>query len=864
MKKNILSFLCLFIISFVFAQTKVINIWYTPVQKPAYVWDEYYYYFAPQYLAEDLAGLLESSTGLTFVPKVYDGKSKTGILLLLDSANHKLSNEAAIVNSDGVSFLKITGRYASGLSYALYTYLEKVGFKFYLPGKKWTIIPAKKNIFLGKINNETWKPFFKVRASFLSGGMHWIKNLDPQANNLKEWNTWFRRNRMGSEYMILGGHIGEAFNAYNRKEIEKDSMILAPINGKRKYDVYGKLDPTYEKGVNLFNNWIVEQYKDAKKIVPSFIPCNTYQSVDPGDGLNYCHSPECKEKFKSVSDQVFTVANKAAIKFKNLYPTAGVNLYAYSERADTPSVKLESNIQVCVVATAFQDVATPEGLIKRWAKKAKHISLYDYLNIGVWNIDQPFFNLKKYFHFLDFVKQQKVEGFNFESGGSAMSSGIVQYLVLKYLCNPYADVQKEFDKFCDDVFGNAAPPLKKMMHEWFFSADKIGTRYEQVTFNEAELGRFVNYIQEASNTEGLTKIQEERIFQLKAYVVYLAKIYELKADVGGLYANRFDPSYKKNKVEEILNYTWMLYPTLIFHNTQINDIFKIEMANETFSKKWDWVYSDTYKDITIDAEKKVNEEFIKTYRKYSQQAHEIYTDIDGLLTKAYLYKANSIKICMKDASSFVNYRYALNVFCAAPTQITIQYKAKPEKALESKMNDIGFITMFNDNCSFFSEQFIYPNKLNGSIVFTLPTKGHYYIHFAQHNVVNYDYSIAPGKTLFYMNNTVIQTTGLQVMDNVDGNVNTNKQLAFYTGNADSIIYNMIYADKAHYTHIYNYKGEKKILTDIFPPYRLAFKLKEDEKNTFMYFTTDVFTWPPEFKTTPPYFFFLDFPLKVKK
>jgi hypothetical protein len=864
MKKMIAILACVIITGFANGQVKSINIWYTPVQKPAYVWDEYYYYFAPQYLAEDLAELLQSSTGISFIPKPYDEKSKTGIFLLLDSTKNNLANEAATVNCDGISYLKITGRFATGLSYALYTYLEKAGFKFYLPGKKWTIIPAITNVYINKINNEEWKPYFKVRTCFLSGAMHAIKNLDPQGNNLKEWNIWYRRNRMGSEYTVMGGHMGEAFNSYNQKEIEKDSMILAPVNGKRKFDVYGKLDPTYEKGVNIFIDWIAKQYKTDNKIVPPYIPYKTYQSIDPGDGLNYCHSPECQKKFKSISDQVFNIANKAALKFKNLYPGAGVNLYAYSERADTPAFKIENNIHVCIVANAFQDVGTAAALIKRWAKKTTHISIYDYLNIGVWNREQPFFNLNGYFQYLNFVKQQQVEGFVYESGGSAMASGLIQYLILKYLCNPYADVQKEFDIFCNDVFGNAAPPIKKMMQEWFFSNDKIGTRYEVVTFNETELGRFVNYIKEAASANGLTPQQKERIFELKAYVVYLAKYFELKADVGTLYLNKSNPLYVKSKTDEILNYMWMLYPTLIFHNTHINDVLKYEMADEAFTKKWDYFYSDNFKGITLDAEKKVNEAFAGAHKKYSLQASPLYTDIQGLLEKAYLYRTDTIRVNMIDATAFGNYLYSFNVYCAAPTTITIFYKAKPEKPLEGKINNIGLIGLIKDDYSVHSEQLIYPDKLNGSITLSLSKPGHYKVILAQHNTVNYDYTIIPRKTLFYINNSVIPANGLQVMDNVDVKDATNKQLAFYTASADSLNYSMIYAERGNYIHLYNSKGQKKLLEADNQPGHMALKLREDEKNTFMYFTTDVYRWPPQFKTTPPYYFYLKFPLNARK
>jgi Domain of unknown function (DUF4838) len=864
MKKSIATLVCLFIAFYVFAQPKVINIWYTPVQKPSYVWDEYYYNFAPIDLAEDLASLLESSTGSRFKPMPYDRKATEGIFLLLDSTKKNIGNEAATVYSNGTNVLKFSGKYGTGLSYAVYTYLEKLGFKFYLPGKDWTIVPKRTSIYFAKINNEVWKPYFKVRTCFLSGAMHAIKHIDPQANNLKQWNTWYRRNRMGSEYIVMGGHIGEAFNAYNQKELEKDTLILAPINGKRQYSVEAKVDPTYDKGVNMFINWIAEQYKVENKYVASYIPFKTYQSVDPGDGLNYCHSPECMKKFKTISDQVFNIANKAAIKLKQKYPGLGVNLYAYSERSDTPSAKIESNVHVGIVANAFQDVSTAPELVKRWAKKTKHVSIYDYINIGVWNRDQPFFNLAEYFQYLSFVKKQQVEGFSYEAGGSSMAAGIIQYFILKYLSNPYEDVQKEFDTFCTDAFGKAAVPIKKMMQEWYFSNDKLGTNFENVCFNDAELGRFVIYITEAANVSGLTQIQAERINQLKAYIVFLAKYYELKADVEGLYLNKENVNYVKEKTEDILTYTWSLYPSLIFHNTHLNDVFRKEITTSDFFQKWDWQQSDHFNNIVVNKEIKITEAFTEVYEKYKPKAQVLVSNVNAIIEKAYLFRADTVKINVIDASAFGNYKKTINVYCAEPTTISIFYKATPEKSLLKSINDIGFISIQKNDYSIMNDQFIKPTMLNGTITLTLPSKGYYKLTFAQHNIVNYQYTIVPRKSVLYLNNSVIPANGLQVMDNVDGGKQNNKQLAFYTGNTDSINYGMIFADYGNYIHVYNSHGIKKEITDNHPPYRMAFKLKEEEKNTFMYFTTDVYRWPPQFKTTAPYYFFLNFPLRVKK
>lgn len=864
MKKIALTTIFIFLLFNVNAQNKTITIWYTLVQKPSFVWDEYHYYFAPVDLAQDLSELLQKSTGISFAVKPYNGKSTQGIFLLLDSNKKYSANEAALINSDGKGFLTISAKYATGLSYGVYTYLEKLGFKFYLPGDNWTIIPARTTPFNGVIRNKEWKPWFKIRGSAISGTMYPVKDLDPERKNFKQWYKWYRRNRMGSEYMAIGGHIGELFNIEHKKEIEQDSLILAPVNGKRSFDVSGKLDPTYEKGINLFINWIIKQYKTENSLVPYYIPVKKYQSIDPGDGLNYCHSPECMAKYRSVSDQVFTIANRAAIKIKKSYPNAGVNSYAYTERADTPSIPLEPNIHIGIVANAFHNIATPIGLIERWAKKTKHVSIYDFLNIGVWNKDFPYFNLNSYVKFLGNIKKQQLEGFTFESGGSNLSSGIIQYFVLKYLCDPYTDIKKEFGEFCRLSFGEAANPVNKMMQEWYFSDVKLGTNYDEVTFNEVELGRFVNYLQQADGAVNLSTAQRRRLYELKAYTVYLAKYHEMKSDQENIKANKKDPAFLKNRTDELLKFTWMLYPDLIFHNTQLNDVLKYNLAgDERLLQKWDYATSDIFKNITKDAVSNVNSAFNTIYKKYSGKGTAEFMDPDIILAKAYLQRADTVKIKLIDASAFVNHRYALQVYCVTPTKIRIRYEATPEKKNETKKSTIGFVAITKDDYSLHNEIALYTDKLKGEISFNLPAKGHYKLFFGQNNMHSFSYTILPGNSLYYINKNTIPMNGVLLQDDDDGKYNGNKYLAFYTGSEDSIRFGMIYPDCVNYVKLYNSEGQQKVLNTDQAPFNIALKLTATEKNTFMFFSNGLFRWPPAFKNISPYYFFLKTPSRLK-
>jgi hypothetical protein len=862
MKKLVIATIAFFFFAAAAAKAQAITIYYTPVKKPVYTWVDYYNYFDPETLAKDMAELLQQAMGKKVMAAPYDSRATSGIFLLLDSTIKYASNESAIVNCNGSSSLRITARYATGLSYGLYTYLDRLGFKFYLPGAEWTIVPKLSSVFLKSISNEEWKPWFKHRFCGLSGGMPAVKDADDARQNAAAWFKWYRRNRMGSEYMGIGGHIGELFNMVHQKEIEQDPSILAPEDGvNRKYSISAKLDPMNTKGVNLFMNWAIEQYKASGSTTPSYLPWPGFQSVDPGDGLGYCHTPECNRKYKSISDQVFDIANTAAKKIKTRYPGAGVSMYAYTERTDTPSVKLEPNVHVGIVATAFHNIATPAALIKRWIKKTNNLSIYDYINIGVWSKEEPFFNLDRYFKYLSHIKSLKISGFTFEAGPSKFSSGILQYFILKYLSEPYADVQREFDDFCRNCFGTAAAPLNKMMQEWYFSDCKLATVYDQATFHEDELGRFYNYLEQASATDKTAAVQL-RINELKTYAVYLSKHFEFWNDIKQSAAMQKNPALKKQKAEEMLTYTWKWYNSMIFHNTQLNDVIRWGYPEDAaFSKKWDYNSSGGITGLVNGGPPAVNSDYQQALKTYLPKAATGFTVTDALLEKAAALTPDSIRLRLIDEDAFSYFRYGIEVYCPAPGNFTVTYNAAKSKKPNDKLPSTGFVSLVSDDYSYTAENYLQPEKQTGKLVFSLPKKGHYTLTLAQNNHTGISFTVFPGKSLLYINKKTIPMNGIMLLDEPDGKYKANKYLAMYAPAVDSVYYNLIYADCINYVQLYNAAGKALVQNIQQSPVHISARLAPADRNNFIYMTNGLYRWPPVMKNVPPYYFFLKFPAK---
>ena len=803
---------------------------------PAELKNSYQGMFSMDSIAEDLANLLSSATGKEYRSEPYFAGAK-GIFLLLDTTYLHSSNEAGnVVYKNGDIIIR--AKYSTGISYAVYSWLQELGFIFSLPGGEWTTVPKLKHLSLAQ-SSYTYYPYFRLRTFYASGGMPDVKGLDESGLNEREWWLWYRRNRMGSDYQKISGHIGELFNILHEKQITEDPGILAPVDGKRKYSIGGKLDPTYHKGVELFSNWIVNEYKKEQRYLPVFLPHKKYYTVDPGDGLDYCHTPECEKQFSSVSDQMFTVANITARKIKKVDPRAGVSTMAYTERADTPTIRIEPNIHVMVVPTAFQSVSTSTELMQRWRLKTPNISQYDFLNIGVWSLDQPFFDMSAYISRLAFLKSLQIEGMSFETSMSKFASGIQQFFILKYLCEPYSSPDSLLSMFCKQNFDAAAPHVEKLFREWYFSDVHINTNRDKESFLPDELGRFLNYIQKAEDTRRLSKAVKERIFQLKAYVVYLCSFYELFQS----------PEFKtaqKQKGDEVLRNTWSLYSKNILHNTQLNDMLK---KYSTDPASWNYKTHDfsSYKKTDAEPINKLFESYLLKYRLIIDDP-EIQTSVFDQLLQL---NPDSISISSMDEEAFRKFIYPVSFYASTASKLKISYQLKTA-GVKSK-NRAAIIACESADFSFIQTNFMYPQDDKGTVHFNIPAKGKYRLILSYFDATPVKFIIYPEKQLFYLHKKSLLMNGMLLHPERKSPESGETFPAFLT-NSDQVTLGYNYQTSITPLKLYDQAGNN-IPANRSNPY---ITLKNSSGNKLIYYTNEVYRWPPVLLDTKPYFFFLKF------
>jgi len=537
--------------------------------------------------AEDLAAHLSRATGKSF--SIGSAASRGIFLFTSGSRNVPASivsalkgkgKEAFLLRSEGKNRLWIVGNSASGVEHGVYTYLDRLGFRWFFPSEEWTVIPSLKSIAVEA--NFVSSPAFHQRDFFGTGGYGGRLPVDPEMTMQKRVETWKRRNLLGGEIRIFG-HAGEAFNMAHKQELIAHPEYLAEIGGKRQewspgtkpcYSNPGLIDLYVKDRLAAFKG-LYEQDPDG--------PSSFAVSVEPSDGGGHCECAECR-KIGSVSDRVFSLANRVARAIATAYPGRHVSLFAYNEHAAVPSIPLEPNVYVSIVPYGFQRTGmSPEELIEAWGKKVKQMGIYDYWSIPDWSQNMPDMDfIKTPAEKIRFWHKNNVYGFLGESTTSTGSMGVAWYLSSRLLWNPDVDVKVLLDDFYTKAFGQSAAPMKRMLERWASG----------FYLSNHELALSCRDLIEADR---LCKSKDvmARIDDYKRYVQYLRLWYEYTSA-------KPDTGERRKAVRDLLFWIWRNYDSPMIQTFRMHQLVvnRYESRDIELAKEFDFKNVDFWKTLT--------------------------------------------------------------------------------------------------------------------------------------------------------------------------------------------------------------------------------------------------------------------------
>ncbi|MHB8993996.1 MAG: DUF4838 domain-containing protein [Armatimonadota bacterium] len=387
----------------------------------------------------------------------------------------------AIVLSGGDSPFDIepvsNSLYPYGTLYAVYEFLERqLGVRWFWPGELGRIVPKHSTLSVG---NVAWygTPSYNTRFAFYS------IPKDPDFKP-RDAQVWWRRMRWGG---LNGSPIGmHSFNQWPKRFGDTHPEWFAvQRNGQR-----AAHDPG---GYVCFSNSEVfaQTVADMRELFDKR-PEMRYATVMPGDGMFECRCEKCQaqvgpEEPKSGrwSKLVWTFVNNVAAEVRKTHPDRIVTCCAYSEYREPPAdVYLLPNVAISLCTNYLPNVWQENGKqeylkeLSGWATNTSDLYVWDYWyarrGAGTYGAPSIFPHAMQEWFALERgrVKGRVIELCEFWADGRSssdwadwMMDSLNMYVAMRLMWDLDQDVDKIIDEYCQQLYGPAAPLLRKFYTE---------------------------------------------------------------------------------------------------------------------------------------------------------------------------------------------------------------------------------------------------------------------------------------------------------------------------------------------------------------------------------------------------------------
>ncbi|HKO80696.1 MAG TPA: DUF4838 domain-containing protein, partial [Chitinophagaceae bacterium] len=388
-----------------------------------------------------------------------------------------------------------------------------------------------------------------------------------------DWTKWAEYNKISAPHR-LAGHSWQVFIQQNAELLKQNPQFLAEIKGVRLG--YGKTSKLCISNKQLQKAFV----QNALDRFAKQADFTGYISVEPSDGAGHCECSECK-KMGSISNRVFSLANITAKAIRKKYPKGGVNLYAYNEHADTPSIRLEPNVHVTVIPNGFQGLYDGDVLLYLWKNKTDNLSYYDYFAIPQWKGELPRIHIQNFVRKIAIAKKLNYKGFWHETGFS-LPATIALQLMSQIWRDPSLSWEEVYDNFITDCFPNARIPMKRLFDRWFNEWNE-----------DNEVSMAYDDIKEAE-TKQLTADEKKRLADIKAYTFYIAAYQQ----------------WRRNETPEttkqFFNEVFSIAGKQVVNTSALFQLFGTKIKNPTVQKQYnllsnkDWKWMSSWSDKSID------------------------------------------------------------------------------------------------------------------------------------------------------------------------------------------------------------------------------------------------------------------------
>jgi hypothetical protein len=465
---------------------------------------------AEQFAGNELATYLFKITGAKFVVQSSKENAHREALIIIGKGAEDLGPEGFRITSQDNNVL-LTGFDDAGVEFAVYTFLEKyLGVRWLWPGELGEVVPKKTSLSIGSIQ-EAQKPDFLWRNRGPAGAL-WGATTGPTEMHARELlmgvtkehqqqvQLWEKRNKWGG-WKVYGGHnIAEIFPP--QKYASSHPEYYAWVKGKRAvpgpdFDYkHGGQVCTTEPGVLATTVEWVNQFYDnhpeyqgvhiSMNDSGGFCECDRCRALDSGKmmgggGIDAQETKGEASRRAIITDRIFTFANQVAEQVQKRHPGKYIFCFAYGPMILPPEkIQLHPNVVPQYTLWSAYKHSDPklkqehDSLAAAWAKRGKHIGIYEYHINGSW----PGMHRLAVANFAEnirFLRQQGIRLYQTQAGDGFSTNGPNYYVTGKLLWNTSENENQILSDFFEKGFGRSAPVMRSF-HERMEKAWADATR----------------------------------------------------------------------------------------------------------------------------------------------------------------------------------------------------------------------------------------------------------------------------------------------------------------------------------------------------------------------------------------------------
>lgn len=714
--------------------------------------------------AVDAAELLgRAIPGSQFNTMEYSNTPQSGMIFVYD--NSMVDNQACKVESDGTGFIKFTAAEDNGLCFGFYQYLNMLGFRFYQPGTIWEVIPKLNSIY--KTTDSIFTSGFEYNTWFVSGGCNrWVmdKSTDYSwdtyyGENGHNWALYQRRNGMTGAYRFVG-HRGDLMTGAYMDALQNNPCYVANYNGSRQANNRSVPDINNAAAMGLWSSVIEQKYTQYKNNIHNntSLYVNQFRNfkynyknigIEVPDGAKWGNSTDnlgCNNTpYPSESDQQFVLSNFTAQKLIAVYPDSRFQLYAYSTHADvpSPSIAINSNIDVQLIPDVYQNITSTNGLRNRWYNRTKNISEYNYLNLSAWSGETPDFYLDEFKTTVQIAKEKNSQGLVWEASPAKFAS-LPYLLAASNNLVRSIPIDKTLQDFCNQMFDAAAGTIFQLLQIWTDSKVLAGGKS-----NKYKIPQYLRLLERAElETKDAPAVVRERLLELKAYLHYMILYFDWVADQRSNDAKQEKAAAiciylaKTNRMQLVNSY--FMIPTITSRY----------VSTSAFYQQYNIVNGTAYQngDLPLITASEIENDYRSDLAKYSNSISDFQFESSTLikekLSDGGLMSQQKISVELKYTNGLDYYNKA-EFFIAAPKagSFTIEYTPAfniPDKGY------INFLVESTERVLEIIEDYtLNRNAGAGQLIIKLPSAGNYKLTVASKYKSTVSLVINTNKNTFY-------------------------------------------------------------------------------------------------------------------